>query len=515
MKKRILNALQGFSRAMVQPILLLSVLGLVAILGVLLINPALTSVLPFLKLPIFAIPGSMLYSSILWIFQNLSLFFCIGIASAYAKDEKHQAGLIAAVGYFIYLVGNNTYLKATGGLVDAAVLTGSGQTMSMGLQVQDTGVFAGLLFGVLVGLLFRKYCNINFKGVGQIFSGARFVMVLTVITALCLSFAVAWVWPVFQSAISSAVGFIKESGPLGLFTYGAMERILIPTGLHHLVYSPFFFTEIGGVAEISGQTYQGAMPIFLAELNAPEVTKFSSSILYTGLGMSKIFGLMGAAYAIYRCAPKQNRNKVRNILLPSAITAFLVGITEPLEFAFIFAAPILFIVHALLAGTGLAVLSLLNLTPAASGGFIQQAIYNLTAGIDKSGWPLYLLIGILQMLIYFFIFSFLIKKLKLKTLGREDKEKSDVAATITIENQDSLAETIIRGLGGMDNILEVQSCFTRLRVDVKDVQLVNNEILKETENSGIIHNENNIQIIFGLQVANVKKAVQSALKGGN
>lgn len=515
MKKKILNALQGFSRAMVQPILLLSVLGLIAIVGVVIINPAVTKLLPFLKLPIFAIPGNMLYSSILWVFQNLSLFFCIGIASAYAKEDKHQAALIAGVGFFIYLVGNNTYLTATGALVDSAMLTGTGQTMSMGLQVQDTGVFAGLIFGIVVGQLYKRYCTISFKGVGQIFSGAKFVMILTVVSALILSFLVAMVWPIFQMGISSMVSFIKDSGAMGLFAYGSLERILIPTGLHHLVYSPFFFTEIGGVAEIGGEVYQGAMPIFLAELNAADIAQFSPSILYTGLGMSKVFGLMGGAYAIYKCAPKNKRNKVRNLILPTALTAFLVGITEPLEFAFIFAAPILFVVHALLAGSGLAILSLLNITPAAAGGIIQQAIYNLTAGIDKSGWPMYLVVGILQMIIYYFVFSFLIKKLNLKTLGREDDIQEEEEANIQISNQADMAAIIIEGLGGAENIIEVQSCFTRLRVDVRDVVLVNDQILKTTENSGIIHNDNNIQIIYGLQVASVKKAVLAALEGGN
>lgn len=509
MKERLIKSMESFSKAMVQPVLYLSITGLVIILGVILTNQTITNAVPFLQWAPFQIIGGLIYASMMAIIQNLAVIFAVGIAAALAKSDKHHAAFISLMCYIMYITSMNTFLSMTQKLVSSEALSGSGQTMAMGLQVLDTGVFAGMIIGCLVGYIFNKTCNKEFKGALQLYSGARFSLLVLIPTILLFSVVMCFIWPSVQGVIAKATGFIANSGAIGIFTYGFLDRLLIPTGLHHLVYTPFLFSELGGVVEVGGQVYAGAAQIAMMEMNNPEIVKFSQTIIYNCVALTKYFGLLGAAFAIYKTAKPENKKRVKAIMLPAAITALLAGITEPLEFAFLFAAPGLFLTHSILAGLGLVGLYVLKVTPILSGGIINTMIMNLLMGVEKTNWPMMIVVGVVQCIAYYFIFKFLIEKFDMKTPGRE-KVKSETAEIKLVDVSERTA-TLINGLGGKGNIVNVENCFTRLRVEVKDISLVDDDLINQVQNSGIVKKGNNIQIIFGLQVQTVRKSIDKYL----
>lgn len=505
MKEKILKSMENFSKAMVQPVMYLSITGLVIIAGVLLTNDALKNVLPFLNFAPLQMIGGLIYASMMAIIQNLGVIFALGISASLAKKEKHHAALISLMCYILYLSSMNTFLNMMQKLVPVDQLSGSGQAMVFGWQVLDTGVFAGMMIGCLVAYVFNKTCDKEFKGVKQLYSGTRYSFLVLIPVSIMFGVVMCLVWPSVQGLISKATEFISVSGPFGIFVYGFLERILIPTGLHHLVYTPFFFSDLGGVVEVGGQVYAGSVPILMMEMNNPEITKFSSSIIYNAITLSKMFGLVGASLAMYHTARPENKQRVKAILLPATIVGCLAGITEPLEFAFLFSAPMLFVAHAILAGLGMAVLYLLNVTALAGGGIINVLIMNILMGVEKTSWPLFFLVGIVLAVIYYFVFKFLIIKFDMKTPGREvvkdegkDLKLVDIGKNIGV---------LVEGLGGHENIIAVENCFTRLRVEVKDITLVDNDKINQVPNSGIVKKGNNVQVIFGLQVATVRKSV--------
>lgn len=509
MKDKLMKIMENFSKAMVQPVMYLSITGLIIIIGVLLTNETLTGALPFLQWAPLQMIGGLIYSTMMAIIQNLGVIFAVGIAAALAKREKHHAGLIAVMCYMLYLSSMNTFLNMMGNIVPADQLQGSGQAMVFGWQVLDTGVFSGMILGCIVGYIFNKTSDKEFSGVKQLYSGTRFSFLILIPVTIAFGVMMTLLWPSVQAVISKATGFIASSGSIGVFLYGFLERILVPTGLHHLVYTPFFFTDLGGVVEAGGQMYAGSVPILMMEMNNPEVTKFSSSIIYNAQTLSKMFGLVGASLAMYHTAKPENKGKVKAILLPATLAGCLAGITEPLEFAFLFCAPMLFLTHAILAGLGMAVLSVLNVTALAGGGIINVVIMNILMGVEKTSWPLFILVGLVQAVVYYFVFKFLIIKFNMKTPGREaaTEEKKDVKLLDVSER----IGTLVDGLGGITNIDTVENCFTRLRVEVKDISLVSDDIINKVPNSGIVKKGKNIQVIFGLQVSTVRKAVDKYL----
>lgn len=509
MKEKLMKSMQSFSKAMVQPIMFLSVIGVITILGVLTTNPNVVSKLPFLANDFIRIPGTMIYEAMLFVINNLAIIFCVGIAAAIGKEEKAESSLVALMTYFVYLVSSNQFLKLTNRLVPVEKLMGSGQTVTLGLQVVDTGVFAGILLGIIIGLIHRKAVHKNFNGALALYSGTRLTLILSILVTIIFSIVLCLGWPFVQLAIGKLTLYIANSGVIGLFSFGFLDRILIPTGLHHLVYTPFYFSELGGTIEVAGQTIAGVIPIAMTEMRNPEVLKFSQSILYTTTGLAKVFGLPGAALAMYHCAKKENKNKVKGILLPAVLTAVLVGITEPLEFAFLFCAPLLFVCHAIFTGLAMVILSILNVTSNGSAGIINFFVTNVIAGVEKTGWPTYVLVGVIAFALYYFSFKFLIKKFNLKTPGREIEEVVD--GEIKLLDLGSKALTIIEGLGGKENIESVENCFTRLRVNVKNIGLVDEKIINKISNNGIVKKGNNIQIIYGLQVQTMRKAVDKTL----
>lgn len=400
--------------------------------------------------------------------------------------------------------------------------------MVLGVQVLDMGVFLGIILGIVTAVVHNKFCEKEFNNAFQIYGGTRFVFIMLIPVVVLLAIAFTYIWPYFQNGINSLGTLINQSGNFGIFLYGTLERLLIPTGLHHLVYTPFLYTSLGGIQEVGGQIFEGARNIYFAEIADPSVSILSPSVIWDARGISKMFGLIGACLAMYHTASPENKGKAKAILIPAVVTSFVAGVTEPIEFSFMFVAPLLFVVHAALSGLSMVVLNLLSVRAIGPNGFIDFLLYNVPLGIEKTGWPMYILVGILFFVIYYLTFRFLISKFNFKTIGREDageetklyskkdyneaKGKNTAAQGAQTEGNTGMASVIVDALGGPDNINTVTNCYTRLRLTLNEPGVVNEAVLKnETGASGVIIKDQNVQVVYGLQVNSVRKAVDSYL----
>jgi maltose/glucose PTS system EIICB component len=530
MKEKIMNKLQDFSKGMFVPVLILPIAGIIIAIGNILTNAKLAEYLPFLKNDVVYGLGKMLSGSLVSILTNLGIIFCVGLAVGLAKKKKAEAGFTSLLVFLVFINAMNIFLTLTEKLAPADALRGSGQTTVLGVQILDMGVFLGIILGIVVAYIHNKFCEKEFDGAFQIYGGSRLVFIILIPVTVGLAILFSYVWPPVQNVINNLGEFIQSSGNFGIFTYGTLERLLIPTGLHHLVYTPFLYSSLGGVAEIGGQVFEGARNIYFAEMADPTIAKLSASVIWDARGLSKMFGLVGACLAMYHTALPKNKTKIKAILIPAAVTSILAGVTEPIEFSFMFVAPVLFVIHALLSGLGMVVLNVLGVTAIGPNGLIDFLLYNLPLGIEKTGWPMYILVGLGQFVVYYVVFRFVIAKFKLKTPGREEdgdtklytksdyKEKNstkDNSATVTgSKDADNagLAPIIVEGLGGADNIVKVDNCFTRLRLIVKDSSLVNEALLKnETAANGVVIKGENVQVIYGLRVTGVRKSVDEYL----
>lgn len=527
MKKKVMEAMQRFSKAMFIPILILPIEGILIAFGNLFTNPRLMEVLPFLDNPITTGFGTILTGSLVSILTNLGLIFAVGIAIGLANKEKAIAGFTSLLGYLVFVNAMNKFMQLSGILYEGESLQGTGQTMVLGVQVLDMGVFLGLILGIVTALVHNRFIDTEFKGAFQIYGGSRFVFIVLIPVVILLSIALTFIWPFFQTGITNLGTLIQNSGSFGIFLYGALERLLIPTGLHHLVYTPFLYTSLGGAVEVGGQVYEGARNIYYAEIIDPAVKQLSSSVVWDARGISKMFGLIGACLAMYHTAKPENKGKAKAILIPAAITSFIAGVTEPIEFSFLFVAPLLFVVHAALSGLGMVMFNLLDVRAIGPNGMIDFLLFNVPLGIEKTHWPTYILIGLMSFTAYYVIFRFLINKFNFKTIGREDeggetklyskedykeKKSKEVAATSEPQGDFGLAPVIVAALGGAENIKTVTNCYTRLRLTVEDPGKVNADILKQqTGANGVIIKDENVQVVYGLQVTNIRKAVESYL----
>lgn len=517
MKDKIMGAMEKFSKAMVQPLAYISVAGMILVIGVLLTNTSVTGLLPFLNAAPIQLIGNMLYQCIMVIINNLGLIFAVGIAAALAKKEKHQAAMVGLMAYFMFLMANNVTLSTNGLLAEPSAmlgLYGTGQSTVLGMQVTDMGVFSGIILGCLSGYVFNRTCEKRFKGYFAMYSGTRFSFACMVAVSLAFGFACTYLWPFVQGVISALANVIANSGEFGLFLYGMLERLLIPTGLHHLVYAPFQFGDLGGTLALGETTVVGAYPILLTEMQMG--VPFSDSIYYMGTGLAKTFGYIGICAAFYYTARPENKKNIKNILIPLVMTASLAGVTEPIDFMFAFTAPLLFLVHSVIAGTFLALLKVFNIH-AMTTGLINSFVMNLAAGVERTNFPLMYVLAAVEIVVYFVVFVFLIKKFNMRTPGRElpvtegeeNVENSNKSAGSVFDEAQIMA--IINGLGGKANIKSVENCFTRLRVDLVDPSLVDEASINKTKNSGIVKRGNNIQVIYGLDVPQIRKAVDDKL----
>ena len=533
MKDKVMDALQRFSKAMFIPVLILPIAGILIAVGNLFTNVRLQAVLPFLNNPVTIGFGTLLSGSLNAILGNLGVIFCVGLSVGLANKKKSEAGFISLLAFLVFLNAMNKFMNMRGMLVEGS-LSGTGQAMVLGVQVLDMGVFIGLLLGIVVAYIHNRFCETEFNNAFQIYGGTRFVFIVLIPVMVVLAVLFTFVWPYAQAGINALGGFIRSAGNFGLFIYGTLERLLIPTGLHHLVYTPFLYTSLGGTATVGGQVLEGARNIYYAEIADPSVAVLSQSVIWDARGISKMFGLIGACLAMYQTARPENREKIKPVLITAAVTSFIAGVTEPIEFSFLFVAPIL--VNTLQPGGGMHVdpasldtAAIAKYTASAQhNGFIDFLLYNLPLGIGKTRWPVYIAVGVLYFFLYYVIFRVLIVKLNLHTLGREAEgmemklhSKSEYKAKVAAENGTVAAPAadntvdaavIVEALGGKDNILKVTNCYTRLRTELADPDKVQDDVLKnQTGASAVIHKGKNVQVVYGLKVNAVRKAVDAEL----
>lgn len=453
------------------------------------------------------------------VFDNLPLLFAVGVAIGMAKNEKAVAALSAVIAFFIM----NSAMSALIELTNAAETLPSGSiTTNLGITTLQTGVFGGIIVGLGTAYLHNRFYKIELPQVFAFFGGTRFVPIISAMVYLVVGIALFFIWPIVQRGILALGGLVLRSGYAGTLIYGIIERALIPFGLHHVFYIPFWQTSVGGTAIIDGALIEGAQNIFFAELGSPNTVEFSSSAtrFMAGKFPFMIFGLPGAAYAMYKTAKPEKRKVAGGLLLSAALTSMLTGITEPLEFTFLFVAPILYIIHCILAGLSFMLMHIFNVGVGMtfSGGFIDLFLFGILQGNAKTHWIWIVIVGIFYFFIYYLLFSLIIKARDLKTPGREEITEETKLYTRADYNEsknengqqsgDSISPMIVEGLGGMANITDVDCCATRLRCTVKDGTKVNDGILRSTGAAGVIKKGKGVQVVYGPKVTVIKSNLE-------
>ncbi len=525
---RAFSVLQRIGKAFMLPIALLPVAGLLLGIGASLTNPAmleaynLTSVLGegtflYSVFSLFASVGTV-------IFDNLPLLFAMGVALGMAEHEKATATLSAAIAFFVMHKTISTLLDLTGKITPEHLSDGTIANV-VGINSLQMGVFGGIIVGLGVAYLNNRFYKIRLPNVISFFGGARFVPIISTAVYLVVGVIMFFVWQYIQMGIFALGDLVLKSGYAGTFIYGFIERILIPFGLHHVFYLPFWQTGLGGSMLIDGVLVHGAQNIFFAELasSATEAFSVSATRFMSGKFPLMIFGLPGAALAMYTCAEPSKKKLVGGLLLSAAITSMLTGITEPIEFTFLFVAPLLYVIHSLFAGLAYMLMHLLEVGVGMtfSGGIIDLLLFGVIQGNSKTNWIMIPLVGIFYFVIYFFLFRFLILKRNYATPGRDN---SDSVKLYTRKDYDerknarkgggarlSSNETsalILEGLGGKENIISLDNCATRLRVSVKDPALVSDTLLKQSGCAGVIKKGEGIQVIYGPQVSVIKTELE-------
>ena len=540
MKDKIFEVLQRVGRSFMLPIAILPVAGLLLGLGSSFTNE--TTIATYHLGGILG-EGTILHALLVImnkvgsaIFDNLPLLFAVGVAIGMAKKEKEVSALSAVIAYFVMNISISGMLEINGkitadGKIASDVLTGTIASVC-GINTLQMGVFGGIIVGLGVAALHNRFHKIQLPNALSFFAGSRFVPIISTVVYMFVGILLYFVWPVVQNGIYALGGLVTGSGYGGTLLFGIIKRALIPFGLHHVFYMPFWQTAVGGTMEVAGNVVQGGQNIFFAQLaDASHVTHFSADATryFSGEFIFMIFGLPGAALAMYRTAKPEKKKAAGGLLLSAALTCMLTGITEPLEFSFLFVAPVLFAVQVVLAGSAYMIAHILNIAVGLtfSGGFLDLLLFGILQGNAKTSWIRIIPVGIIYFFLYYFIFSFLIKKLDLKTPGREDNDeetklytKADVNARkagnteagATAGSEDSLSAEITRGLGGSANIEDVDCCATRLRCTVSNPDLVNDGILKATGASGVVHRGQGVQVIYGPSVTVIKADLEDYLE---
>ena len=537
MKDEIFSVLQRVGRSFMLPVAILPIAGILLGLGASFTNPTtietygLGAVLGA-GTPLNALL-SIMASAGSTIFGNLPIIFAVGVAIGMAKAEKEVAALSAMIAFFVMHTACNAMLKLGGqiladGSIAPSVLEGT-IASSCGILSFQMGVFGGIIVGLGVAWLHNKYHKIVLPNALSFFGGSRFVPIVSTIAFLFVGIAMYFVWPLAQQGIFALGSLVTGTGYIGTLIFGIIKRALIPFGLHHVFYLPFWQTGVGGSMMIDGQLIQGGQNIFFAQLASPNVAHFSSDATryFSGEFIFMIFGLPGAALAMYRCARPEKKKIAGGLLLSAALTSMLTGITEPIEFSFLFVAPALFAVQVVLAGAAYMIAHMLNIAVGLtfSGGLLDLFIFGILQGEAKTSWMYIIPVGVVYFFLYYFIFSWMIRRFDFKTPGREDDDeetklysKADYqaqqggAAGQGASADDAKSAAIARGLGSKRNITSVDCCATRLRCSVEDSSLVNEKLLKATGAVGVIVKGTGVQVIYGPQVAVIKSNLETYLQ---
>lgn len=538
MKNEIFNVLQRVGRSFMLPVAVLPIAGILLGIGASFTNP--TTIKTY-GLEAILGDGTLLGSLLTimssagsTIFGNLPIIFAVGVAIGMAKAEREVATLAAMIAFFVMHSACNAMLKLNGqilpdGSIASGVLEGT-IASSCGIMSYQMGVFGGIIVGIGVAYLHNKFHKIVLPNALSFFGGSRFVPIISTVVYLFVGIALYFIWPLAQDGIFALGSLVTGTGYIGTLIFGIIKRALIPFGLHHVFYLPFWQTGVGGSMMIDGQLVQGGQNIFFAQLASPNIAHFSADATryFSGEFIFMIFGLPGAALAMYRCAKPSKKAAAKGLLLSAALTSMLTGITEPIEFSFLFVAPALFGVQVILAGAAYMIAHILNIAVGLtfSGGFLDLFIFGILQGEAKTNWMYIIPVGIIYFFLYYFIFTWMIKKFDFKTPGREDDDdetklytkadyqaKKGTGGTSSAQAvEDAKSSMIARGLGSKHNITSVDCCATRLRCSVADSSLVNEKILKATGAAGVIVKGTGVQVIYGPQVAVIKSNLETYLE---
>ncbi|WHY22246.1 glucose-specific PTS transporter subunit IIBC [Paenibacillus sp. G2S3] len=509
MFKKLFGVLQRVGKALMLPVAILPAAGLLLGIGNMLVNPDFLQYVPALENDVVQAIANVLMNSGQIVFDNLSLLFAVGVAIGLSGGEG-VAGLAAIIGFLVMnvtmgtVIGVNDYVLSQGDFSYASVL---------GIPTLQTGVFGGILVGILASSMYKRFFKIELPSYLGFFAGKRFVPIMTAVTSLLLGLALTLVWPPIQHGLNYvSQSMIDTNKTLAAFIFGTIERSLIPFGLHHIFYSPFWY-EFGTYVDKAGELVRGDQRIFMQQLR--DGVEFTAGTFTTGKYPFMMFGLPAAALAIYHEAKPQNKKLVGGLMLSAALTSFLTGITEPLEFSFLFVAPLLFAVHAVFAGLSFMTMHILNVKIGMtfSGGFIDYVLFGIIP--NRTAWWLVIPVGLALAVIYYFGFRFVIRKFNLMTPGREEDtgEVEDTNTEAISKTGDDLPRNILSALGGKENIAHLDACITRLRVEVKDKSGVDKTRLKKLGASGVLEVGNNVQAIFGTRSDTIKSQIQDVING--
>ena len=532
MKDQIFGVLQRVGRSFMLPIAVLPVAGLLLGIGSSFTNATMIDTYGLqailgegtilnMFLTVLSKAGSAL-------FDNLPIIFAVGCAIGMAKKEKEVAALSAVIAYFTMNAAVNAMLVNSGQILDDGsiadfVLQGT-ITSSVGIQTLQMGVFGGIIVGLGVAALHNRFYTIELPSALAFFSGSRFVPIISTVVYVLVGIGMFFVWPMVQNGIYALGGLVTGTGYLGTLIFGIIKRALIPFGLHHVFYLPFWQTGVGGSMEVAGKMIEGGQNIFFAQLADPSTVHFSADACryFSGEFIFMIFGLPGAALAMYQTAKPEKKKQAGGLLLSAALACMATGITEPLEFSFLFVAPMLFAVQVILAGAAYMIAHILNIAVGLtfSGGLLDLFLFGILQGNAKTSWLRIIPVGIIYFLLYYGIFKFLILKFNLKTPGREDEDtetrlytKADYnAAKESGVKGAEVSALITAGLGGKANIEDVDCCATRLRCTIKDPEKVQEALLKQSGSRGVILKGKGIQVIYGPQVAVLKTNLEAFLQ---
>ncbi|MGJ7923229.1 glucose-specific PTS transporter subunit IIBC [Neobacillus sp. LXY-4] len=503
MFKKAFGVLQKVGKALMLPVALLPAAGILLALGAALRNPTLIEIAPFLESGGVAMVASVMQGAGDVVFGNLPLLFAVGVAVGLAGGEG-VAGLAAIIGYLIMNVTMGTVLGVTPG--DNIV----GHTVRLGIPTLETGVFGGIIVGIIAASLYNKFYEIELPSYLGFFAGKRFVPIVTAGTAVLLGLVMLVVWPPIQSGLNAfSQNMVHANLTLSAFIFGVIERSLIPFGLHHIFYSPFWYEFGEYIPKGGGTPVRGDQAIFMAQIR-DNVQNLTAGTFMTGKFPFMMFGLPAAALAIYQEARPEKKVFVGGLMASAALTSFLTGITEPIEFSFLFVAPILFGIHAIFAGLSFMTMHLLNVKIGMtfSGGLIDYILFGLI-NPQTNAW-LVIPVGLVFAVVYYFGFRFAIRKFNLKTPGRELEEEESGAVT---GQTSDLPYNILEAMGGQENISHLDACITRLRVSVKDIKNVDKDRLKKLGAAGVLEVGNNIQAIFGPRSETIKGQMQDIISG--
>ncbi|QHM75391.1 PTS system maltose-specific EIICB component [Mixta theicola] len=522
------SKIHAFGKALMMPISVIAAAGIFLGVAAAMQNPAITGE-AFATMQTPQIIISFIRKVAGALFANLPVFFAVASAIGLAKAEKPTAAFAAVIGFIAMHVGISATLAAKGltaqtttpealqraGMDQTAAMMTSAEYIDMlGIFTFNMSVLGGVIAGLLTVMLHNRFYTQQLPTAISFFGGRRFVPIVTVVLLPLVGVLLALIWPTIGAGIAWVGAFIGKSGQYGAFLLGACERLLIPTGLHHILNETVRFTPIGGVAAVDNQTIVGALNIFNASLTHPgtipdEVVRGATRFLAQGKIPVMMFGLPAAALAIYHTARPEHKQRVKALVLAGALTSFTTGITEPLEFCFIFVSPVLYIIHALLTGLSFMLMSMLHLMIGnVQGGAIDLVVFGILGGA-KTHWWWTLALGVVYAPLYYYGFKWVIKRMNVETPGRETEEQEAAAQTVSADER---TRTIISGLGGAGNIEDVDCCFTRLRVRVKDMKEVVDQTLMTTGANGVNRvSDRDVQVIYGPQVEKIANEVKVAL----